>query len=946
MKGKFTLPYKSYNFHIESLLNEHSIEGNNGLVQHFKIYREDMPERSWNGYLHSFSDLRFDVIFPDHINIKGTLRLYRSVSEDKNYIFLDADFGSRYEQNFQGNLYEVSCGEEPSNDDTRDDNDEQDIINYTPSYSMEINDADIIPGGHKNLFPYLYLQQLHAPDKANDDHFISYTYVEKDGANLYKTLSDKKDKTWPDIDTIVSAFLTSGEYISGENSALLGHFSLYPGIYDILRGRSCNYRAIAELFEMAIPIIDTLTEEDSPRLTSDPDIIDKVWQNVFALNLINGYNVHMLDSLNKILIVNAIFEAFESTTEETWDAEKFQTCLNAQLLLPDELFPSTAAAVAPVSGLLFTGTIAPYAIGTLQMVQHRHCGYEPGEIAHIENVLKGEVKEIRNKKSQIQQETITSGKLGDTQQDHSLKEYSLQHEIDRTLAQYTTTHKYDGFAPYGAVNSGSLVVTNATEGANLSSPVPAPAETSKKVAKNIVDDTISRISEKVYHHRENSFRQEVVEEITHVLDNRQGSHHIRGIYRWLNKVYEMQLINHGKRFMLDLSIDKSAWITNDGAGNITPGKPLPAPAIDDIKPETYLSLGMQYQADGLPAPPVSSKIVTAMVYKDDNISPVNSIPVPEGYIPDEMYVIYSGDKGATLIAGVQSVPLATSDKKSISYPLSPADTVANNGNIDAAPANNAAPDHTYESNSVPILLVTDPTATSYQLSLSLHCICHDYTFNAWRVKVYDQLMKGYQRLWQQAAPSQKLINSEHNKTIAAQRIRSAVKNACFDVLLQKASTGSIARHPDGMDPAIFDPAYVQFLSQAFDWAEMVFSVDKRISQPDKDELYDIFARPDNDDYVAYEESENIRILLPVNPHYHFKILYYLSTGTIFYGQDRFTPVIAADKGTAMALQDLMEPEHHTKKKVIEKWNVSVPTSMQWLQEHDRLFIHNKTNTIL
>ena len=45
---------------------------------------------------------------------------------------------------------------------------------------------------------------------------------------------------------------------------------------------------------------------------------------------------------------------------------------------------------------------------------------------------------------------------------------------------------------------------------------------------------------------------EVINE--HEFDNKGGSGHVNGIYRWVDKFYEAQIVNYGKRTMLEFII--------------------------------------------------------------------------------------------------------------------------------------------------------------------------------------------------------------------------------------------------------------------------------------------------------------------------------------------------------------------------------------------------------
>ena len=53
--------------------------------------------------------------------------------------------------------------------------------------------------------------------------------------------------------------------------------------------------------------------------------------------------------------------------------------------------------------------------------------------------------------------------------------------------------------------------------------------------------------------------EEVTERNKHIFKNQEANaNDISGIYRWVDKIYELQIVNYGKRFMLEFIVPEPA----------------------------------------------------------------------------------------------------------------------------------------------------------------------------------------------------------------------------------------------------------------------------------------------------------------------------------------------------------------------------------------------------
>jgi hypothetical protein len=255
--------------------------------------------------------------------------------------------------------------------------------------------------------------------------------------------------------------------------------------------------------------------------------------------------------------------------------------------------------------------IRPIGIGDLLVVKQFLCKYEAGEIAHVENVLKGESKERSYRRLDrtedifvIQTETneVTESEFQSTDR-YELKtesESTIQSDLNAEIAGAVS-------ASYGTVNY------SVSAGVSYSLSTNDARRSANNFAKDIVDRSLNRIQKRVSQERTTKKTYEVEEINKHGLNNTKGSSHISGIYRWLDKHYKAQVYNYGKRLMFEFVIPepaafiKTAFERNKKRENKpqSPNKPVfPALVIDQIDDATVNAYAALYNiADFEPKPP-------------------------------------------------------------------------------------------------------------------------------------------------------------------------------------------------------------------------------------------------------------------------------------------------------------------------------------------------------
>ncbi len=263
----------------------------------------------------------------------------------------------------------------------------------------------------------------------------------------------------------------------------------------------------------------------------------------------------------------------------------------------------------------------------LMMVRQSLLMYEPGEIAHIENVLKGESKSKTHRKLHRIEETVFEETEQSEEVENELEttdRFELQSETSKTIAQdksieagVTVTAKY---GPTKIEAFGNYASSTATEESRNSS---------SSYAKDVVSRSLKNLKERVLKRRSKTQINEVEIINKHKIDNtNDNAENIAGIYHWVNKLYEAQIVDYGTRTMLEFMIPEPAafyrFACDQQANNSTSVKEPNPPGFcqagkffplkpTDLTPDNYLCFAGKLGVIDVQPPPERIKRVSAIL---------------------------------------------------------------------------------------------------------------------------------------------------------------------------------------------------------------------------------------------------------------------------------------------------------------------------------------------
>jgi hypothetical protein len=531
------------------------------------------------------------------------------------------------------------------------------------------------------------------------------------------------------------------------------------------------------------------------------------------------------------------------------------------------------------------GTLRRKRRGDLYIVRQSLSRYELGEIAHIENVLKGESNSRTFKSSQTSEDVLaTSSETAITE------EKDLQSTERFELASQTKDAVKDnlkleaGFsitASYGPTVGVEAGTNFAYEHAQEKS-----QETATNYAREITNRAQSKIESRMSEQRTTRVVREVEEITLHGIDNKGGAGHVQGVYRWVEKVYEAQLINYGIRDLYDFYVpEPAAFFKHARAGQEVEGVSMDAPTPpmvngrplqpSDIQRDHYVEwVGLYGVSDAVPPPP-ASLVVSGMIEKGaaqgDNASAPGSkvsteLMVPEGYVSTTIKVNGYGYRAVDnnnwgVVAGGRQ--FSRSD-------------------------DGHTRDFGSRTDKIPAALV-HYGYSALCVSISLSCECTPEHFAKWQLQIFSSIMQGYQRLKseydEQVARARDAVSASiHGRSPQSNEktMRDELKRAVVSLItgqrfeLFNSMRGVVPPH--GYPEIAFEDAdaegdYVAFTEQAFEWENMTFLFypyfwGRKSGWPEASQLED-------GDYLfeQFLKAGFARVQVPVRPGFESRVDY-------------------------------------------------------------------------
>lgn len=586
-----------------------------------------------------------------------------------------------------------------------------------------------------------------------------------------------------------------------------------------------------------------------------------------------------------------------------------------------------------------TGDIAEAGIADLLVVRQQLTGYEGADIAHIENVLRGERK-MREHTRREESEIITLSESEVSTSEERELETADRYEMTR---ESSATIKEDVALKAGLSISGSYgpaVEFAASAEGSLSRSKEEATKSAASFSQDVTERSSRKIAERILERTTTRLTTETIEKNSHELDNVGGQGHISGVYQWVNKVYQAQMYNYGLRAMFDFMVPEPAAFLIAAMNTAhTSAVTLTKPTAFSLEPvqiteDNYRYWVWVYQAKDVTPPPEifitkSADFKAGGGNKKTNYNHSGQITIDEGYravfgTVGKVGNIWEDDAVFDVVLGQRAQRMAHAnwlwtttlddERDSLSFAIS-----------------------TWH--------MSDVAA-----AIEVKCQRTDRALEKWRLETHAKLATAHAALVADYEEKLAALQMRAGVAIRGQNpaanqltIRTELKKNCISILTDQHFDlfDAIDNSPTTGLPQldIFEAAgegpYVRFFEQAFEWEQMTWVTypyfwgrkaqwDERIAYDDPD--------PDFNEFL---QSGYARVSVPARPGFEGAIDHFLTFGETWSGGP--LPSISSPLYLPIA-DEIAERLDRPGAEVPqgEPWMVRVPTNLVHLRADDRL----------
>ncbi|MBL4663068.1 MAG: hypothetical protein JKY22_05840 [Flavobacteriaceae bacterium] len=631
-------------------------------------------------------------------------------------------------------------------------------------------------------------------------------------------------------------------------------------------------------------------------------------------------------------------------------------------------------------------------VGDFRKVDQEVCCYVPGEVSRIENIMAKEYKERATRQllsSETTNETTTEKEV-DNLTDTTTSE---RNELSSEVASILNSDKSENYGASAGVN-GTFDVFNGSlsfgvdafhNGASSSSSSNSNS-TSQTYAEEVTVRALERVVQKVTKKRTSRILREFEENNKHGFDNREGTSHVTGVYRWVDKIYTNKLINYGKRLMYEFNVPEPSKFFKEAiiefieggeqtqiesipTGLVLPDKPSTLPwHIKDarhISGQNYQKFAGWYNAEVVAPPTWNIKIAKSFSggeYPESGGSrqfSFNNLEIPEGYRATKLNWSFEFKPGVNKKTDAKLLIA----KKEIAIKRL---TNGTPGNL-ANPSSGVVyiPSHSNGSN-IPISIVAWDMG-SFILNVTVNCYATNGNIMNWKNETYNIIVSAYQEqvneyndsLYANFVPdlpdtenqtNRLQFNPLLNRSLEKRELkRLAIQMMAkpFKIAISKDNYTSGSFTNINMTSAFEKHAqYIKFFEQCFDWEIMAYTFYSYF-YADINKWKDLFRQSNGTDHIfqAFLQSSMARMVVPVRPGFEESVTYFLETGDIWMGNQ-----LAIDRDDDLYLS-IAEELQNTEGVVEKEWETRVPTALTILQadsapltENGLPCCHNETET--
>ncbi len=604
-------------------------------------------------------------------------------------------------------------------------------------------------------------------------------------------------------------------------------------------------------------------------------------------------------------------------------------------------------------------------------VEQTLCCYVPGEVSHIDNIMAREYKEKSTRnllRTEYSTEFTSETEIENINDTTTTERNEISSEVAREL------QKDKAFNVSGSVTVSKdskifgSITANVSSGYNSSTSSSQSNTEAKNYAKEITERALERVVQKTTEKRTYKMIKEFEENNRHGFDNREGKEHVTGVYRWVDKVYDNEMVNYGRQLLFEVSVPSPAkfykmamlWKAKKEEKNpLTPPKTLADFGITneksvnnenarlasnyfgvniDLFKEEELYLDVSFGADTEHHHATKTDIQ-------------NNIIIPDGFVADKIEGLGSFEHRAS--SGTKSyLKLIVGGKELFRGFYNAGSRRADNFNINI--------DFNPDIEGAVSFAISYRKVFKYAGAFKVRCFTNPELFVKWQSETLSLLQKSYQnkldkyyeelKLQQAAeqaeadqAGNQNYSNPAKNRLIEERELKRICiemmsKPYCYDLGKSfyeckdyecKTNCETIENKvPDIIQNEVLERyvEFIKFFETAFHW-EILSYIFYPYYYNSKCEWSELLQTKNDDPiFEAFLQSGMAKVLVPVRPQFEKAVMWYLETGEI-YTDENLVPETEDDRYLSL----LAELQNQDEIRVEGTWKIRVPSTLTIIQ---------------
>jgi len=585
------------------------------------------------------------------------------------------------------------------------------------------------------------------------------------------------------------------------------------------------------------------------------------------------------------------------------------------------------------------GSVAPSGVADLIIVKQQLLRYEAAEVAHIENVLQGERKQRDHRRRQETERFTLRETEVTTSEERELEttdRFEMVRETNDTLRESAALKA--GLTISGSY--GPSVEFSASAEGSVSRDREQATKTAATFSKETTQKSASKITERVLQRETLRVTTSVEETNSHVLDNVGGTGHIRGVYQWIEKVYQARMFNYGLRLLYDFVLpEPAAFLIESLKRGHASAVELEKPMRFSLRPDQITEYNYQTWLNEYGATDI--------------------VPPPEPYLTKTLdYAAGGGDEGTdynhsaqiTIDDGYRAIYASVGVTGNVWDSSASVDVVIGQraNRIMNAGYKVWHTDLDNERGAVPFALNTF-RQSDLAIAVEVKAQRTETAMNRWRHETHAKLTLAYRARLAEYEEKLAALKAEagiaiegKNPAANLELMNTEIKKGCLSLLTGQhfdlfgaIETGTNGLPQIDLDENAAEGPYVRFFEQAFEWEQMTW-----ITYP-----YFWGRKSAWTDRIAYEDSDPLfgqflkagycRAVVPVRPGFEGAVDHFMTLGEPWMGGP--LPPVSSPLFLPIA-DELAERLDRPGEEIPfgEPWEVRVPTNLVRLRDDGTL----------